>query len=191
MVNVGKYTIHGWHGSWRNLMFTKFTITGGWWNLKIYPKHANTETGSRCLGKKHTASKRLVNSYLYVFGGRWTKKHLQKEKHVLWHWLGSGFKYFLFSPLTYGNDPIWLGHIFQMDSNGWFSPPPRVGSLDPPTGHRAIGLPLKEMALALAERMEGLQLHRDVFTYSALISACVPWLATGSCRCGARLVGSW
>ena len=28
-----------------------------------------------------------------------------------------GFKYFLFSPRTWGDDPIWLAHIFQM---GWW-----------------------------------------------------------------------
>ena len=28
-------------------------------------------------------------------------------------WLGGGFKNFIFTP-TWGNDPIWLVHIFQM-----------------------------------------------------------------------------
>ena len=32
--------------------------------------------------------------------------------------LGGGFKYFFFSPLFGGDDPIWLAHIFQM---GWFN----------------------------------------------------------------------
>ena len=32
--------------------------------------------------------------------------------------LGGGFKYFLFSRLFGGDDPIWLAHIFQM---GWFN----------------------------------------------------------------------
>ena len=95
----------------------KFTITGvWWWNFKI-PKTCKYRHWEPVFGKKHTASKRLVNSYLDVFGGRWTKKHLRKEKHVLWRWLGSGFKFqiFLSFTSTYGNDPIWLSHIFQMD----------------------------------------------------------------------------
>ena len=98
----------------------------------------------------------------------------RKTRPVTLAWLW--FQIFLSFTSAYGNDPIWLAHIFQMGGSAL--------ALDHWTLHglRAIGLRLKEMGLALAERMEGLQLHRDVFTYSALISACVPWLATCSSR---------
>ena len=32
--------------------------------------------------------------------------------------LDGGFKHFLFLPLTWGDDPIWLTNMFQM---GWFN----------------------------------------------------------------------
>ena len=128
-------------------------------------------------GKKHTAKKRLVNAYLDVFGGKWTKKHLRKEKHFLWHWLNCGFKHFLVSPLPMEmirfDLRISFKWVVQPTTSRWI-----IGPSYRPSGD--LGLPPKEMALALAERMEVLQLHRDVFTYSALISACVPWLATGT-----------
>ena len=40
-------------------------------------------------------------------------------------WLGGGFKHFLFSPLFWGDDPIWLAHLFfrwlvQPPTRRWF-----------------------------------------------------------------------
>ena len=50
---------------------------------------------------------------------------LKSEIHAPNHccWLGGGFKYFVFFIPIWGNDPIWLMHIFQM---GWFNHQPVV-----------------------------------------------------------------
>ena len=51
---------------------------------------------------------------------------LVQEKHI--SFLGGGFKYFLFSPLTWGNDPVWRSYfsdgLKRPTSFGWWNFPP-------------------------------------------------------------------